>query len=346
MTARKAESFRGRLVDGKLVLEFDESEAVALTPATAQRLAIALEEALRRRPRDFAAAPQASPDRSADLALRGETPLNAPPDAAAALGARLLSQVQALGAPFRYERSFRMAPGSLLANRFLLTVVKSDLGDDPLQRVSGICRALQMPAALEEAAAAHFAGCGAVHFGFEGAADGVLLKLYLEQAIATEEAERARAAGQPLLQHIAFKWDPAQGQGVTTRYVWHPLRSRGELDARLQQLYRDPADAVAARLAGAVVDIAAQRLPAQRLQYLEVEEDGNGRRSFDLNLYDAALKVQDLQAVLGEIRDHFGLRPGQFQALYDQVRSRPLGHVAGGTHRNGAGFFNIYHAAA
>lgn len=86
----------------------------------------------------------------------------------------------------------------------------------------------------------------------------------------------------------------------------------------------------------------AARLPPQRLLYLEVTEAGQPRRSFDLNLYDARLLVRDQQAVLFAMRDHFGVRPGQFQALYDQIKARPLGHLAGGVHRNGQAFFTVY----
>ena len=46
------------------------------------------------------------------------------------------------------------------------------------------------------------------------------------------------------------------------------------------------------------------------------------------------------------MREHFGVRPGQFQALYDQIKNKPLGHVAGGVHRNGKEFFNIYYGVA
>ena len=34
------------------------------------------------------------------------------------------------------------------------------------------------------------------------------------------------------------------------------------------------------------------------------------------------------------------------QALYDQIRTRALGHIAGGVHRNGRDFFNIYYGVA
>ncbi len=35
--------------------------------------------------------------------------------------------------------------------------------------------------------------------------------------------------------------------------------------------------------------------------------------------------------------------PDSFQALYDQVRSQRLGHLAGGVHRDGASFATVYY---
>ena len=37
-----------------------------------------------------------------------------------------------------------------------------------------------------------------------------------------------------------------------------------------------------------------------------------------------------------------GLGTG-FQALYDQIKMKALGHLAGGVHRNGKDFFNLYY---
>ena len=88
------------------------------------------------------------------------------------------------------------------------------------------------------------------------------------------------------------------------------------------------------------------RTEAERLQYLEVEELENGRRSFDLNVYNAGLTVKDAQPLLQRMRAHFNLRPGQFQALYDQIRGLSLGHLAGGVHRDGRDFFNVYYGVA
>jgi len=359
MTATPTDVFRGKLEGDHVVVEFGRKGAgeaadqvtltdrVALTPETAQRLVFAIEAALRRRP----AAQTVQPD-PAQLQRRGESPVHAAPDEAGVQAALLLSLVEALGAPVRQERSFRLAHSSLQAHRFLLTLTKSDVVGDAARRALDVCERFQMPEALQQAALAHFEGAGAVHFGFEGGTGRTMVKLYLEQEIAPQAAREAAARGEPLLQHVALKWEPREptepqaGAGVVTRYLWHPMLSQAGIRERLAALYGSAADGVSAAIANDIVDLACARVDATRLQYLEVLEDGNGRRSFDLNTYEAGLRVQDLRSSLNAMRDHYGVRPGQFQALYDQVKSRALGHVAGGVHRDGGDFFNIYHALA
>jgi hypothetical protein len=95
--------------------------------------------------------------------------------------------------------------------------------------------------------------------------------------------------------------------------------------------------------AAAILELAAARTEARKLQFLEVREQGNSRLSFDLNLYDAGLTLRDAQAPLAQLRQHFEVRAGQFQALYDQLSGKRLGHIAGGVHRGGEAFATIYY---
>jgi tryptophan halogenase len=203
-----------------------------------------------------------------------------------------------------------------------------------------------MPPQAHATAKQNFAMANCVHFGFEGDARSIIYKLYLERAVPELEARQARAAFEPVLQHLAFKWDVVKNVHVVTRYLWHPFLSEQQIEARLEEVYRQLAPSRSLEIAKAVMVLAAQRAPTERLQYLEVQEDENARWSFDLNLYGARLQVKAIQTQLQAMREHFRIRPGQFQALYDQIKNRPLGHVAGGVHRNGNDFFNVYYGVA
>ncbi|HSW25434.1 MAG TPA: hypothetical protein VLJ62_21925 [Burkholderiaceae bacterium] len=352
-------AFRGALRAEGIVLEFGRSVAaegaaaafsasdrVLLTPQAAERLLVALDLALLA-PGAAAApsVPVARPVDPQELMRRGMTPVHVPADEAAVLASALLDGVAELGAPWQYERSFRMATGSLLGNRFLMTVARRDLGPEALPKVLALCTRLGMPQAAAQAAAHEWEQAAGVHFGFEGSPGGAVCKLYLEQVHSQDAARRAFEMTEPLQQHVAWKWRAGDAQAVVTRYLWRPLLSAEQIAQRLATVYEGAADPLGLAAAREALETASARNPSAVLQYLEVQEEGSPRRSFDLNLYDAGLRVQDIRAVLSRLRERHGIRPGQFQALYDQVKGQPLGHVAGGVHRDGQDFFTVYHVA-
>lgn len=356
----RSDAFKASIEVGDVVIEFGcvtepasasgggavaVSERIVLPLETARRLHLSLGEALKAHAAALRAAEAQAlaPEHAASAMRPGERAARAAPDAAGERAALLLKLVGELGVPFQHERSFRIAEGALLANRFLLTVDRRGIPGDPRARVLEICERLDMPEVVRALAAERFGMASCLHFGFEGDAGRVVVKLYLERAVPEDEARRARERGAPAVLHLAFKWEPASGAHVVTEYLWHPFLSADEIAARLQREVYRGAEERSREIAQAVLELAASRVPAAQLQYLEVQEPGNGRRSFDLNLYNARLQVQDVQPQLFRMRDRYAVRPGQFQALYDQIKGKALGHLAGGVHRDGRDFFNVYY---
>ena len=86
-------------------------------------------------------------------------------------------------------------------------------------------------------------------------------------------------------------------------------------------------------------------LPPRDIQYLEVNEANNPRSSFDLNLYNAELTIADLRVQIEQMANRFSQNSAKINAFVNQIRHFPAGHLAGGTHRNGSDFFNIYYEA-
>ena len=356
MRAHAADAFRLAVEGDHLAIEFGRggragdgpaevvlTDRVVIAAATARRLLHGLREALARPASATPTTPEAT---AAGDALAGPTgagtaPLNLPPDPAAQAAALLLERLRGLDVPYQYERSFRLSQGSLQANRFLASFNRADLGDSARERSLAVARALGMPASAMAAAQERFDDAHCLHFGFEAGDGGLLCKLYLERQVPSDEVARAPALGEGVLLHLAYKWPIDGGAHVVTRYDWFPGLPPQGIEARLRALYGARADGEAATIACATLALAAAREPA--LQYLEVHEPDNGRRSFDLNLYDAGLQVLDLLPLLLRMRDLYGIRPGQFQALVDQIRHRALGHLAGGVHRDDRDFFNVYY---
>ena len=356
------DAFRMLVDGGEVVIEFGRIDRTAPNAAetavmVTDRMKLPLETSLRLlhnlasvlRPYESqlrAAQAKTLPPGEAGLAARpGLAPAPPPTDQSGEQAAKLLQLVGAWGVPRQFERSFRIAPGTLQSNRFLLTVNPADIPGNARDAALAVCSEMGMPPSQRAAAASQFTAASTVHFGFEGDAGSIITKLYLEHAVSPEAARLAHAKDEPVLLHLAFKWPVLGGEAVTTRYLWHPLLTADEIALRLGTLYggkpSEPRD-----IALGFLQQGAEKTAAERLQYLEVEELENGRRSFDLNLYNAGLAMKDAQPLLQRMRSHFGLRPGQFQALYDQVKAMSLGHVAGGVHRDGREFFNIYYGMA
>lgn len=356
MKAKPGDAFRGALEPDGVVVEFGQavpaeagaagvqlSDRIVLPVETARRLRLALDESLRQRP-PAAVAGDPGPDRAPEGAtLRGRTPVNAPPDPAGEKAALLLRLVGELGVPYQHERSFRISAGFLTANRYLLTVDKRDIQGEARVRALSICGQLGMPPELREQAAERFDIARCIHFGFEAGPGNILCKLYLERSVGEDERAAAMARAEPVLLHLAFKWDTDTGSHVVTRYLWHPGLAPGQVEERIAGVYRAGAGHPGLEMTRAVLREAASRVPPEQVQYLEVLEAENGRRSFDLNLYAAGLRLRELQGALYGMRDHFGVQPGRFQALYDQIKGRSFGHLAGGVHRDGREFFNVYY---
>jgi tryptophan halogenase len=352
-----ANAFRGQIEPDRIAIEFGVakdgaqqtdievalSDRIELTPAAARRLAVSLDEALRRVDISNAQVGSVIESTGDRVTPRGRTPVHAPQDPATGHAERLMQLVGALDVPYQYERSFRLAPGVLMANRFLLTLNRADLGDTALEQCLDIARQVDMPISLQRQVAAPFPKAACIHFGFESSVEGVVCKLYLERAVSEEERTKAIARDESVLLHEAFKWAPGRDMRAVTRYHWYPQAPLETIRDRIAAIFTSGKDSPATVFAEHALNLAASRVDANRLQYLEVLEEENERHSFDLNVYEADMQVKDLQPTLNSIRDYFDIKPGHFQAIYDQVRTHSLGHVAGGVHRNGKEFFNIYH---
>lgn len=279
------------------------------------------------------------------LRRRGTTPRNAPPDPVGEKAAWLTKAVREMAPESYMERSFRIAPRSLQSNRFLLSIGSRAMPADAKSRAWAICEHMGVPAGLQARFETEFLRADHLHFGFEGEPDKVICKLYMERTVTGLEAARSRETGEPALQYVAFKWNVEREEYFVSHYRWHAGLSPVAIQERLDALCAT-APAAMREITRVVVDAAAARLPPERLLYLEVTEEGQPRNSFDLNVYDARLLVRDLQPALFAMRDHFDVRPGQFQLLYDQIKTQRMGHLAGGIHRDGQTFFNLYFGGA
>ncbi len=255
----------------------------------------------------------------------------------------IIRLVQSLGARHGFEKSVKIVRGALFDDRCLLSVHHSALGDAPASRLDAIARELGMPPELTETLPAALLAADIVHFGFEGGLKSETYKIYLEYASRTREAMQA-AVPFPTLVHLAYKWNPRDRDARSiARYTWLPCSSLGEIGTKIDAVASPSAAPVALRLALGLLDKVGTSTPADRLFLMEVEEDGNPRRSFDLNVYNARLRVGDIAGLLAEaIRDFDALARGG-GSIFDQQAGSALGHISAGVGRDGEEFATIYY---
>lgn len=254
-------------------------------------------------------------------------------------GLRLLMMIEDLDRPFGLERSAKLRREGVNTDRFLASLHKNALPGGPrrgLERIAGQMglAGARLAALLERVEAADI-----VHFGHEGGSRPVR-KIYLEFATAVRAA-RMSGTTETILVHESVKWrvdDPASA--LTTRYLWPgKVRSLADVEARLAGGGRvlPPAS----RLALEAVRLA-RGTPGAGLFYMDVVEEGTQRRSFDVNLYSARLILSDLMPAIETLAEELGLGSQAVSELAARYGSSALGHVSGGSDREGGDFATVY----
>ncbi len=240
---------------------------------------------------------------------------------------------EGLGLPVMGESSVKLVPGAALTDRYLLSVPASGITAPQVAELVRVATLLGLEPETADLVAADLPLSTTLHLGFEREGERTTLKLYCEFPI-QRGWDIARRAGQPMLVHRAVKWDPRDAtRAAVSRYVANPARNVADTGARIRDLLGPgaPAD-----LALGLFNRAAGRVPAQDRLFLEVEEDGSPRRSFDLKLYDAGFTTADLGPAMPGLISHFGLEGFRVPAAL-------LGHIAGGRGRDGKPFLTLYY---
>ncbi len=258
---------------------------------------------------------------------------------AAALPFRI---VEAMRLPCGYERSFKLLPGAVLANRYLLGIeTRRATGADFEQ----VCRRLGMPGQYLDSFVEQLGQANLVFLGFEAdAMGGAVYKVYLEFWDHARARYRAgHEAARPLLTHRGFKWDiedPARR--VVTDYHWVPGLKTTDIVARIETVY-DNVGGTAGLDALRDMLRAADRAGGRGYIFVEVSEAGNSRQSFDINLYSAGLRVRDIGDAAARVARRLEVPPDRFGRLMELVGDKLFGHVSGGQGRDGSEYFTVYY---
>lgn len=240
-----------------------------------------------------------------------------------------------------FERSFKMTEKTLLGNRFLLGTKRKEIQNE---RLLDVCQQMGMTEDYLESFEENLSDADYVHFGFEENEKSCLYKAYLEFWDSYEDKNKKQPdKSDPFLLHLGFKWDVLDNSKCAlSKYTWFPHASIEDILARLSNIlnprqYRRPFEIVKN-----IVEMASRRIPHYDIRYLEVTEDNDTRKSFDINMYRANLRMEEVYPFLMEMVQYYSISHEQFHIIYDQVKNKTFGHLAGGIDREGKDFLTVY----
>ena len=241
-----------------------------------------------------------------------------------------------------YEKSFKLTDRQLLRNRYLLGIEKSILDH---QKLSLICEQMAMPEKFVDEFFNGVSEANLVLLGFEEGIEDCTYKIYLEY---WDRIRKDMSIRQPPLEPVTmfqgFKWNALDNsRAVLTDYIYYPLLKVDEIIERIGRLGSYSGDTTTFDIANEIISRAAKLADNQPLVYLEASEGGNPRNSFDINLYSAGMTLKSIYSSVAQLFRHYTITDEEFDLLYSQVASRPLGHLSGGTDRIGKDFFTVYY---
>jgi len=244
--------------------------------------------------------------------------------------------VARLEGPHVSERSTKLWPGRLSADRFLVTCQPQVLGRDPRGRFREVALSLGCEAAAVGRLVAGWDRVITVHFGCDGI-DPPLFKLYVEYELGSP------AAGVPDdTIFLSAKWRP--GGKVNFSLYRHLAFPTNGVEARvaLREQYAPDVGA----LSTAFTDRVLSELitPRGRVDVMLVEDEETPRKSFDINLYRVETPLVRHKGALKVLCEGFGMPEATRQILADGEGTM-LGHVALGRDAAGTEFVTLYYAA-
>jgi hypothetical protein len=249
-----------------------------------------------------------------------------------------LAVLDRAGLPYGQEASFKLEPSSLLANRMLVGLRCRDLDAGT---AFGLAKLLDMPESCQAPLAAGLVRANAIFFGIEERPTGAVCKMYLE----FWDAVRAHVVGtgdrEPQLLHLGVKWIAgSKDRHEVARYHCHPLLSARDVLRRMSAI--TDGSRPYGRAASDIVLLGLRQAPQASLLYEEVTEDGNPRRSFDVNVYKTGLRMHQVMARLGEAAEQLGVSRRALENAWAGSEQAFLGHMSAGTSREGSEFLSVY----
>ena len=89
--------------------------------------------------------------------------------------------------------------------------------------------------------------------------------------------------------------------------------------------------------------LAARRIANDSFVYVEAAEEGNPRKSFDINFYKAGLTLAELQPIFAPLCQRYSIAGGDLESQIAMAGTRAFSHLSGGLGRDAEDFLTVYY---
>ena len=243
-----------------------------------------------------------------------------------------------------FERSFKVSEKSLNGSRFLLGINKHTISRSRHNSILDVCTKLGMPEDFQETFRENLREANVFGFGMDENQETCVVKAYLEFGSRYAKAmKKAFHERDPYVSHLGFKWDAVDNtRCALTKYTCFPALNLQDMLERLSSGFYGSTHSDLYPLIERLLRFVSSKDGEDKFIYLEVNEENNPRSSFDLNVYSANTRMQEVYPLLVPLCRHYSIPDEVFQDLYEPVKDMIFGHLAGGIGRKGNDFLTVY----
>lgn len=256
----------------------------------------------------------------------------------------ILGLIKNLDLEVGFERSIKLLPDVVLANRFL-TVFRRDIGEVGMdKKILELCHGIDMPPDFLKAFKEYLTGANHVSFGFEEHEENCVYKAYLEFGNRYKKIfQKTPEQPNPFIIYTGYKWDTKDNRrNAITQYKCFPAIPVEAIMERLSNSFYYGGKGDLLEITSGILDRTLKKIEPYEILYLEVEEEGNPRKSFDINIYRAKLTMEALYPLLLKIYEYFAIPSEIFYDIYSTIKDQIFGHLSWGIDREGRDFFTFY----
>lgn len=240
------------------------------------------------------------------------------------------------------EKSFKIMNNRIFTNRYLIGISQNKISE--YQR-NYICKEMNMPEKQLKIFLENVSDANMLLLGFEENENSCIYKVYLEfwDKLKNKLYQKPNKINPELL-YLGFKWNSIDNvKNTISTYICYPLLPIRGILKRLSYIYHCNENKTSFDIVKDIIKIANKRIVNNSFIYLEVSEEKNPRKSFDINIYKANLQLKDIHPCLLKLFRYYSISYEDFNLLYQQIYDKKLGHLSGGVDREGRDFVTIYY---